>query len=89
MLVSIAKKYNKSVVQIVLRWLIQQRVAVILKTWNFNHLKENIELFDFSLTGEKMAVIDSMDKGEFLNYKPHVALKNLPEKYKGWKGYDD
>lgn len=33
-----------------------------------------------------MAVIDSLDKGEFLNYKPHVALKNLPENIKAGRG---
>jgi len=89
LLIPIAQKYNKSVVQVVLRWLIQQRVAVIPKTWDFDHLKENIELFDFSLTSEEMNVIDSLDRGEFLNYKPHIALKNVPEKYKAWAGYDE
>lgn len=87
LLVPIAQKYNKSVVQVVLRWLVQQQIAVIPKTWNFNYLKENIELFDFSLTSEEMAVVDSLDRGGFLNYNPYFALKNLPEKYKGWTGY--
>lgn len=87
-LVAIARTHNKSVVQVVLRWLIQQQVAVIPKTWNLDHLEENISIFDFTLTGEEMDVIDSLDQGEFLNYKPHAALKNLPGKYRGWKGYE-
>lgn len=87
LILPIAKKYNKSVVQVVLRWLLQQKVAVIPKTWNFDHLQENIDIFDFHLTDSDMKIIDSMDRGEFLNYKPHLALKNLPNKYKDWNGF--
>jgi len=83
----IALKYGKSVPQVVLRWLLQQNIAVIPKTWHTNHLKENISLFDFSLTDKEMAIIDSLDKGRFLNYNPYNAFKGLPSKYKKWKGF--
>ena len=83
----IAQKYGKSVPQVVLRWLIQQDVAVIPKTWITEHLKENISIFDFSLTPEEMAIIDSLDQGKFLNYNPYNAFRGLPRKYKKWKGF--
>ena len=84
-IIPIAKKHNKSTVQVVLRWLIQQGIAVIPKTWDFEHLKENISIFDFELSPEEMSVIDSLDGGKWLNYHPDYALKNLPPKYKDFK----
>lgn len=84
---SIAEKYGKSIVQIVLKWLIQQNISVIPKTWDFTHLKENISLFDFELTNEEMEIVNNLDQGEFLNYNPYGLLKNVPRKYKGWKGF--
>ena len=78
----IAAKYGKSTVQIVLRWLVQQGISVIPKTKSINHLKDNISLFDFSLSMDDMKAIDSMDKGEFLNYSPYLTIKNIPEKYR-------
>lgn len=83
----IAKKYGKSVVQVVLRWLVQQDIIVIPKTWDYNHLSENINIFDFELTLEEMAIIDGLDQGKFLNYNPYGLLKNVPKKYQGWTGF--
>lgn len=84
-IIPIAKKHGKSVVQVVLRWLLQQNVAVIPKTWNFIHLEENISVFDFELSPEEMDVIDSLDRGKWLNYHPDRGLKNLPPKYKDFQ----
>lgn len=70
----IALKYGKSIAQIVLKWLIQQGIIIIPKTWNTNHLRENIELFDFELTKDEMERIDSLDEGRFLNYNPYVTI---------------
>lgn len=82
----IANRYNKSVVQIVLRWLIQQDVIIIPKTWEKNHLLENFDITDFSLTDEEMSLIDSLDEGKCLNYNPWVShvMKSLPKKYNGF-----
>lgn len=84
----IAEKYGKSIVQIVLRWLVQQGISVIPKTCTESHLKENIELFDFQLTQEEMAIIDSLDQERFLNYNPYGLLKSIPKKYNTWKGFE-
>ena len=84
-IIPIAKKHGKSVVQVVLRWLVQQGVAVIPKTRNFEHLKENIDILDFELSAEEMAIIDSLDGSKWLNYHPEYTLKNLPPKYKDFQ----
>lgn len=84
---SIAEKYGKSIPQVVLRWLIQQDIAIIPKTWVREYLEENISLFDFVLTAEEMAIIDSLDEGQFLNYNPYNAFKGLPNRYKNWEGF--
>lgn len=83
----IAEKYGKSIVQIVLRWLIQQGIIVIPKTWVSHFLKENINVFDFSLNDQEMSFIDSLDTGKFLNYNPYHMIKYLPRKYRNWKGF--
>lgn len=78
----ISEKYGKSIVQVVLRWLIQQNIIVIPKTWNPIHLNENISVFDFELTPEEMSMIDSFDKGRYLNYDPTMTVKYVPKKYR-------
>ena len=81
--------HNKSVVQVVLRWMQQQQIIMIPKTWNINHLQENISIFDFELSIEEMQEIDSLDKGKFLNYNPYSAQEGLPKKYKKWPGFEE
>lgn len=83
-LMEIAKRHNKSVAQIVLRWLVQQGIAIIPKTWELKHLKENINLFDFELNQEDMSTIDSMDRGKCLNYNPFAPhiMKCVPKRFR-------
>ena len=92
----IADKYYRSIPQIILRWLIQQGIVVIPKSSNKDRLKENISIFDFELTTEEMGIIDSLDLGHFLNYKPEVTLTKpywirgrAPKKYREWKGFSE
>lgn len=84
---TIAEKHNKSTVQIVLRWLIQQGIVVIPKTWNPEYLKQNIDVFDFVLTKEDMAAINALDQGKFLNYSPYPSIKNIPGSYPRWQDW--
>lgn len=74
--------YNKTVAQIVNRWLIQQGISIVPKSKSEIHIKENIDLFDFELSKEDMAVIDSMDQGEFLNHRPVYEWRWMPKKYR-------
>lgn len=85
----IALNKGKSIVQVVLRWLYQQNIILIPKTWVDAHLQENINIFDFELTPEEMATIDSLDQGKFLNYNPYSILFTLPKKYSTWKGFNN
>ena len=59
----LAEKYWKSNVQVILRWHIQKGHLVIPRSVNPQHIRENIEIFDFSLTNEEMREIDTLDKG--------------------------
>ena len=63
-LMTVAKKYNRSVAQVALRFLIQQGIIVIPKTENPQRMIENISIFDFSLNSEDMDTLDAMDTGK-------------------------
>ncbi len=62
-LVAIADAHNKTVAQVVLRWLIQRDVVVIPKTVNPARMAENIDVFDFELSEGQMNAIATLDKG--------------------------
>ena len=53
-IVSLAKKYNKNVGQIILRWIYQEGVISLPKSTNEERMKGNIDIFDFELTDEEM-----------------------------------
>lgn len=57
----LGRKYKKSAAQIILRWHIQDGNIVIPGSKNPAHIKDNFNLFDFSLTDEEMARIAAMD----------------------------
>lgn len=58
----LAQKYGKSNVQIILRWHIQDGNIVIPGSKNAEHIRDNFDLFDFSLRDEEMAKIAAMDQ---------------------------
>ncbi len=60
----IAEKYNKNVVQLVLRWNLQKNVIVIPKTVHKDRIESNAEIFDFEISVEDMVLIDSLDRNE-------------------------
>ena len=61
LLVSLAKKYNKSVAQIILRWLTQRGVVVIPKSVRKERMAENFNIFDFELEATDMEIIKTID----------------------------
>jgi 2,5-diketo-D-gluconate reductase A len=65
-LMSIAEKYNKSVAQVVLRWLIQRGVIAIPKSVHKERIIENFKIFDFELRKDDMDQIATLDTKESL-----------------------
>ena len=59
-------KYNKSSVQITIRWHYQNGVIPVVSTFSGEHMKENLDIFDFELTEADMKEIDALDKGKVL-----------------------
>ncbi len=59
---ALAEKYGKTPAQVVLRWGLQLGVQLIPKSTKRGRIEENCDIFDFSLTAEEMAAIDSLDQ---------------------------
>lgn len=63
-IMDIARKHGKSLVQTILRWDLQNGVVVIPGSSNPDHQKENISIFDFELTPEEMSRIGALERRE-------------------------
>jgi 2,5-diketo-D-gluconate reductase A len=62
-LATIAAKYGKTPAQVVLRWHIELGVVAIPKSANPERIAQNIDIFDFALTGAEVAAISALDTG--------------------------
>ena len=71
---NLAKKYNKSEAQIILRWHLQNNVIAIPKTNKSNRIKENIDIFDFTISQDDMEMIDSINKNERMKPQEYENL---------------
>ncbi|MHA7966351.1 aldo/keto reductase [Paenibacillus sp. CAU 1782] len=78
-LASIAEKHNKSVAQVILRWLVQREVVAIPKSVQKERIVENFDIFDFELSAEDINQISALDTREslFLSYHDPVFAKML------------
>jgi diketogulonate reductase-like aldo/keto reductase len=82
LLLSIGKKYNKSIAQIVLRWLTQRGVIAIPKSVHKERMEENFNIFDFELSAEDMEAIKTLDKktSSFFDHRDPAMVKWLGER---------
>jgi diketogulonate reductase-like aldo/keto reductase len=74
-IVEIANRHGKSPAQVILRWHLQNGVAVIPKSVTPSRIKENIQVFDFTLTKEEMAAIDALNRDERTGSDPKEMHK--------------
>lgn len=82
LLASIGKKYNKSIAQVVLRWLTQRGVVAIPKTVHKERMKQNFNSLDFELSAEDMEAIKTLDsnKSAFFDHRDPAMVKSLGER---------
>ena len=60
---TLAAAHNKTVAQVVLRWLVQRNIVPLVKSANPERMRENLEIFDFALTDAEMQQIAALDTG--------------------------
>lgn len=81
-LTSIAVKNNKSVAQIILRWLTQRGVVAIPKSVRKERMAENFDIFNFELSADEMQVISTLDTNTslFFDHRDPNMVKWLSER---------
>jgi 2,5-diketo-D-gluconate reductase A len=80
-LLGIAEKHNKSVAQIILRWLTQRGVVAIPKSVRKERIEENFNIFDVDLSSDDMEAIASLDmeQSSFFEHRDPQMVKFLSE----------
>jgi len=83
-LASIGAKYNKTVAQVILRWLTQRGVVAIPKSARKERMIENISIFDFTLSSEDIERIQTLDTNQslFFSHRDPAIVKWMSEY--GW-----
>ncbi len=78
---SIAGKYQKTVAQVILRWLTQRGVVAIPKSVRKERIEENFNIFDFDLSPDDMAAIATLDTrtSSFFDHRDPAVVKRLGE----------
>jgi len=82
LLASIGKKYNKTIAQVVVRWLKQRGVIAIPKSVRKERMAENLNIFDFQLSAQDMEAIQSLDTNasSFFDHRDPNMVKWLGER---------
>lgn len=81
-LIEIGNKYNKSVAQVILRWLVQRNVIAIPKSVRKERMAENFDIFDFELTKDDFQAIQTLDTKAslFFDHRDPNMVKWLSER---------
>lgn len=82
LLLSLAKKYNRSVAQVILRWVVQRGIIALAKSTRKERMMENINIFDFELSAEDMTAIITLDTktSSFFDHRDPKMVKWLGER---------
>lgn len=82
LLASIGKKYNKTIAQVVIRWLTQRDIIAIPKSVRKERMEENFNSLDFELSQEDMEVIKTLDTSAslFFDHRDPAMVKWLGER---------
>ncbi|RIP36973.1 aldo/keto reductase [Staphylococcus gallinarum] len=78
-LAEIGAKYNKSIAQVISRWLVQREIIVLAKSVKEERIRQNLDVFDFELSSEDMKKISELNTGEsqFFDHKDPERIKNI------------
>ncbi len=81
-LADIGGKYDKSIAQVILRWLIQRNVVAIPKSAHKGRMEENFNVFDFELGQDDIETIETLDRGSssFFEHRDPNMVKWLGER---------
>lgn len=79
---AIGAKHDKTVGQVILRWLIQRDVVAIPKSVRKERMVENFAVFDFTLAPEDMSAIEGLDMktSSFFDHRDPAVVKRLSER---------
>ena len=77
----LGKKYGKTPAQVILRWHTQMGFAVIPGNKNVDHIRDNLNILDFTLTDAEMAQIAKLDRGERYYHRTEAQL----EQFAAWR----
>ena len=83
LLAAIGAKYNKTAAQVALRWLTQRGIVAIPKSSHKEHMAQNIDIFNFTLTADDMAQIAKMNQHDAgtRNFNDPQFVKYLIKNY--------
>ena len=81
-LASIGAKYNKSIAQVILRWVLQRGIVALSKTTRKERMAENIDVFDFELSAADMTAVATLDAktSSFFDHRDPNMVKWLGER---------
>ena len=77
----LGRKYGKTPAQVILRWHTQMGFVVIPGSKNVAHIKDNLDILDFTLTDDEIAEIAKLDKGERYYHRTDEQLNQ----FAGWR----
>lgn len=79
----IGKKHGRSVAQVALRWLLQRGAIVIPKSVHIERMRQNLDVFDFTLDADDLKLIADLDTGKSLFFDHHAP--EVVKMFMGWR----